>query len=585
MSSDYKTLLICKDEPAFQQSEPVLLLGKWCSVDCPAESIIPDIEYVYNPLSDNDEREKHYYYIQKVANRLMLRVAEKLNIYHKAAFSNKEWRMLLGNYILLLSHTSYIQWLLLQSAFKSNNISQIRVPIFKNHDCFVPRDFIHFGSLLSHNNFYIFLIKEIILGSDFNVNIEECEIDFIDRSIYPSKTEPLKRCLYKAANIIGKYSFKYGSNHKILFFQSYLNKKFEAKLNLKLGQIPFIHPFEELNIKESPDHGLRAKLKSNDYNGFEKILYEILWQFLPICFLEGFSSTFRQISEQTKNFNPKLIVTSNVGIMQNYPFLFYLLSKKEKRPKVISLQHGGRYGTAKYNCVEEYEIDACDYFFSWGWQTKDKVIPSVMNKGLGKKIKKRKVGSYLIYMPYKTARIPKRITTSISVTGIAKQFERDKIFFQNIDPKIKKMMRIRFHFQDRQSINAYSDLISNFHESKKTYLQDNNRARIVTSTVCSTTILESLAYNIPTVSFFDRDSDRLNTHASKYFNMLADVGILHYDPISASNFINSIWDDVETWWHSEEVKKVKRKFVKEFANFSKDSEDKFIYQLLRLYKA
>ena len=47
---------------------------------------------------------------------------------------------------------------------------------------------------------------------------------------------------------------------------------------------------------------------------------------------------------------------------------------KDNRPKVVSLQHGGRYGTAKYNCVEEFEIDSCDYFFSWGWKTKNNVI-------------------------------------------------------------------------------------------------------------------------------------------------------------------------------------------------------------------
>ena len=39
-------------------------------------------------------------------------------------------------------------------------------------------------------------------------------------------------------------------------------------------------------------------------------------------------------------------------------------------------------------------------------------------------------------------------------------------------------------------------------------MQDLNRARIVVSTTCSTTILESLALNIPTVAFFDADSDR-----------------------------------------------------------------------------
>ena len=115
-------------------------------------------------------------------------------------------------------------------------------------------------------------------------------------------------------------------------------------------------------------------------------------------------------------------------------------------------------------------------------------------------------------------------------------------------------------------------------------MQDLNRARIVVSTTCSTTILESLAFNIPTVAFFDRDSDRFNAHASKYFDMLAEVGILHYDPLSAANFINSVWDDVETWWHSEDVKKAKRSFVKEFAHLPNKSTNMFFKQLKKIVK-
>ena len=128
------------------------------------------------------------------------------------------------------------------------------------------------------------------------------------------------------------------------------------------------------------------------------------------------------------------------------------------------------------------------------------------------------------------------------------------------------------------------DVDSIVQKLNSTYQQDLNRARIIVSTNCSTTILESLAFNIPTVSFFNKDADRLNAHASKYFNMLTEVGILHYDPLSASNFINSIWDDVETWWYSEDVKKAKRSFIKEFAHLPDKSINMFFKQLEKVVK-
>ena len=195
------------------------------------------------------------------------------------------------------------------------------------------------------------------------------------------------------------------------------------------------------------------------------------------------------------------------------------------------------------------------------------------------------VGSYLIFLPYNTAIHPKRIVTSIWTTGMDKYLDNQNIFFQNIDSNIKNKLRLRYKLHGTLSKKSLSNHVSNLRESKKTYKQDLNRARILVSTSCSTTILESLALNIPTVSFFDADSDRLNNHASKYFDMLADVGILHYDPLSAANFINSIWDDVETWWRSEKVKKAKRIFLKEFANLTENSEDEFLSQLIRVYNA
>ncbi len=115
-------------------------------------------------------------------------------------------------------------------------------------------------------------------------------------------------------------------------------------------------------------------------------------------------------------------------------------------------------------------------------------------------------------------------------------------------------------------------------------MKDLKRARIVVPTYNSTTILETLAFDIPTVAFFDPMAERYNLHASKFFEQLFDAKILHYDPLSAANFINSIWDDVETWWYSEDVKKAKRSFIKEFAHLPDKSINMFFKQLEKVVK-
>ena len=110
-----KTLIITRDNEAFKAGRSLLLLGKWCDTEYLAELNNTDIEYVSHPLSYPKERESHYHYIQKTLSLFLIEVANVLNSHHKMAFTNKTWKMLLGNYMLTLSHIVYVKWLLFQN--------------------------------------------------------------------------------------------------------------------------------------------------------------------------------------------------------------------------------------------------------------------------------------------------------------------------------------------------------------------------------------------------------------------------------------------------------------------------------------
>ena len=38
------------------------------------------------------------------------------------------------------------------------------------------------------------------------------------------------------------------------------------------------------------------------------------------------------------------------------------------------------------------------------------------------------------------------------------------------------------------------------------------------------------------------------------------VGIFHYDPLSASEHLINIWNDIEYWWFSDKVQKIRNEF-------------------------
>ena len=107
-----KTLVIVNDDEAFKSGKSLVLLGEWCDTGYLAESNSTNIDYVPHPLSDPKERESHYHYIQKTLSLFLIEMANVLNGHHKMAFTNKTWKMLLGNYMLTLSHIVYVKWLL-----------------------------------------------------------------------------------------------------------------------------------------------------------------------------------------------------------------------------------------------------------------------------------------------------------------------------------------------------------------------------------------------------------------------------------------------------------------------------------------
>ena len=71
--------------------------------------------------------------------------------------------------------------------------------------------------------------------------------------------------------------------------------------------------------------------------------------------------------------------------------------------------------------------------------------------------------------------------------------------------------------------------------------------------------------NIPTVIFWDPFYWELRDTAISDYNMLKDVGILHFDPVSAAEFVNKVYPDINKWWQSKRVQLVRENFCKKYS--------------------
>jgi len=87
----------------------------------------------------------------------------------------------------------------------------------------------------------------------------------------------------------------------------------------------------------------------------------------------------------------------------------------------------------------------------------------------------------------------------------------------------------------------------------------------VISTVNSTTLLESLIWNVPTIIFWDVKYWELKESVQPYFDLLESVGIFHKTPESAASKMIEVWDDVSVWWEADIVQDARNEFCSQFS--------------------
>ena len=93
-----------------------------------------------------------------------------------------------------------------------------------------------------------------------------------------------------------------------------------------------------------------------------------------------------------------------------------------------------------------------------------------------------------------------------------------------------------------------------------------NKCRIFVCDHLSTTYLQALVENVPTILFWSPGSNVLKDEAQPYFDLLRDSGILFDSPEDASAAINRIYNDVQAWWCSDAVVDVVATFKRQYCD-------------------
>ena len=575
MTSRY--LITTADESTWKFDRPVIFLGEWCR--------IYDRRHIWESMDATVAEPYGVDFLKKDADYAEARALEEkifpvlcnvLNQYHGLMHGQRFWKILIGHWFRRNIEVILNRFNTLEQCHRSILISGTTAYDTK-HYSLASQDSIsavwsfldaRWNSVLNAR-IIDFLVSgnypiEFIASSNvhgFSIRSVECQAD--------SKLKSLK-WLYRKVMSFASY---FARDSDAFIINTYLPKKNEIKLQLALGQCPQNWVSPELKITEVPDIALRKelsnKIKRGSDNKLEEFLYEIIFELLPVCYLEGFSSLNKVVRNQVWPSKPKFIFTSN-NFDTDEVFKLWTAKKTELGVNYVVGQHGNNYGTYRY-MAPAIEEQIADKFLTWGWMDRlPQHVPAFIFKNAGIKPKNYNAsgGVVLIELCYGG-----QISTWDRYYEFEIYIKEQLNFVGNLENEPKNLLTVRLYqplnFPMGCEVLRWNDFDSKLHlEYSKNIRELISQSRLVVYSYDSTGILETLSQNIPTLAFWQNGLDHLRESAKPFYQLLIDAGIVHLTSESAAQKVNEVWNDVDGWWKQSKVQDARKRFCEQYARQS-----------------
>lgn len=543
----------------------VLFLGEWCKTYPYKKNPKVKSKTLEYHWDDRNKLENDFLYLENFYKKVLISLSDKLNFIHKKDYGPDFWEITIGYWLYNFIHVVFDRWEVLSKLnyskeYKLNHIDYNLDNLILNNS----RD-----SIVNFTNDYwnSYMFREI-----FNYR---CSINRYQKpQIKKAKGKSFNK--KNSLNINKKNSLNV--NFYLKIFSFLCKKNTSVILDVKLSIYEFIFLFFKTNslyfptkkyneIAESEyDKKKRNwELKFDSSNDFETFLSKIISYHIPKVFIEGFDNILIKLNKSLLPKSPKNILSSTSFFADDF-FSIYMGISKINGTKILTWQHGGFFGVGKFSVYENYQISVSDMFFTWGWNNKNKkVIPLGYFRKPKKKNKSFKSNKNILYVNTIHHRYSYNIFSTYISSQNIKYFDNQFDFFKNINKAIFSNMIIKFPNYDygwnmeARFRDYFPDI--NIYNSYKSAL---NLLDIAKITVCSyngTFFLESLANNVPTIIFMDKEYCELNEESITMFKILKKHLIFHETSISAANHLNLIYDKVEEWWYEENLQNSLKEFI------------------------
>jgi putative transferase (TIGR04331 family) len=565
-------------EETWRNSELVLFLGEWCKLYSRKEEW-SQMEAQVLPYHWDDRTKLYsdYQFLKSFHEVLLGDLTIQLNQIHGVNHSLRYWRILIGPWLGYFIQMLYDRWYTIKQA--ADQYSLETIILMGEEESVIPNDMTDFIELFVTDKWNHYLYFELFKYFPEIKLIQQPDqhLKLPDKLIKPPNwKQKIKRVLIdgytKIANI-------FSNDRDAFFISTYLPLADEIKVYLTFRQVPQFWRTNPIKNKVADQTRRQWVVEGISQSEFEVCARALIPKQIPKAYLEGYIEMVTQAADLPWPKNPKIIWTSN-SFSSDDLFKTWAAEKVEKGAPLVIGQHGGHYGIGRWLFTEDHEIAISDIYLTWGWKVpgQKKIVPIGQLKSK-KPLKIRHAeqpGAMLV-----TCVLPRQsyFLYSSMVSGQWLRYLNDQFaFIENLPQHIQEALTVRLSPHDLGwgQIARWNDRFPNITlDSAESKIDDLIRkSKIYISSYNATTFLESFTMNIPTVIYWDPAYWELRDTAIPYFDELKRVGIFHETPISAAQHVTNIWDDVDAWWNSIEVRETLNRFKEVYCHLPVDLLDR-----------
>lgn len=566
-------LVTTSDERTWPLNESIVFLKEQC-LKYDRKHIWGDLNSIVeeNPILSVEQRINLMNMVNNFQKILFPIIVQILNEYHKKSFSVNFWQIFIGHWLDMFLNLVLKQKIVLDNVLSSKNI--IGANFIKIHDIdLIPKDMsdmIRLHKIESYNSAIDLKIISNLNNTDFT--IKEIPINFETENISNITVENQKLSLRgQFFSKILRINHLFVRSHEPYISSTYLPVKEELKLQASFVMTPkYWRKFLVHQVTAHPNLVLRKSLTNKlVINSELDIISNLVFELMPISYLEGFSELYKKVHDSNLPKNPKFIFTSN-DFLSYEVFKLYTAICSEKGIKYFVGQHGNNYGTNIFTNPSIEELTS-DKFLTWGWTNDNKKhIPSFLFKfARTKSLKSDKKSLLLVQFPL-----------GLNVLESKLNFQPDLYFknqikfiktldtnlFENIIIRLSSATTNPIHLDAKKFNDYFPELEIDLGETN--LLELINKSKLTVFSYDSTGILENLSSNNPTLAFWQHGLEHLNDSAKEDYHILVEAGIIHLSPESIGKKVNEVWDNVELWWESSLVQDARAQFCSKYARIS-----------------